>query len=189
MDFDFLKPKSRKRAAGKLYDSVVGAARRDIFYLEGGIADDLDGRFELIWMFASLLLAELADRGAAGAMPAQDFVDRLFKGVDQALRDIGVGDMQIARRARKRAGDFSGRVKAYQAALAQGDRGMLAEALARNLLAHRADRARLAKAYADYCFRCRGALSAHPLPALAGEAEIAWPAFSPPGPDPRLDPG
>ncbi len=189
MDFDFLKPRERKRAAESLYNSVVSAARREVFYLEGGIRDDLDGRLELIWMFASLLLGELGARGDEGTLPSQDFVDRLFKGVDQALRDVGVGDMQIARRARKRAEDFSGRVKAYRAALAHKDHEELADALGRNLLARLVpgqgpDRDRLIKSYSEYCFRCRDALAAHALAAIRGDGIIIWPEFVAPAPNP-----
>jgi cytochrome b pre-mRNA-processing protein 3 len=59
----------------------------------------------------------------------------LFRSFDQALRDVGVGDLSVGKRIRKMAEAFYGRAGAYREALDKGDDAALEEALRRNLLA------------------------------------------------------
>lgn len=177
MDFNFLKPRARKAAADALFDSVVGAARQESFYAAGTVADDLDGRLELVWLFAAIAATDLARRGAVAETHLQDFIDRLFTGVDQALRDVGVGDMQIAKKVRKRAEAFAGRLRTYRDALNAGDEAALTAALARNLLARSRDGAALAPHFARYAGLCLAALATTPdAEALAGRR--LFPAFT-----------
>ncbi len=57
----------------------------------------------------------------------------MFSDMDVTLREMGVGDLGVARRVRAMWEGLHGRAAAYQAALAASDETALAAALARNV--------------------------------------------------------
>jgi cytochrome b pre-mRNA-processing protein 3 len=96
------------------------------------VPDTLEGRFELMTVFATLALVRLRADPGAGAL-AQHFTDVLFRNVDSGLREAGVGDLTVPKKMRKLAGAFYGRLDAYAGPLAAKDAPALAEAVSRNI--------------------------------------------------------
>ena len=125
-----------RRAARNLIDQIhgeiVAAARDPALYTVCAVPDDLDGRFEMTTLHADLTLRRLAELGATDL--AQDLVDRVFEAFDDALREMAVSDVGVAKRMTKMAGAYFGRAKAYATALDAKDASALAQALARNAL-------------------------------------------------------
>lgn len=142
----FRKSAGRKKHAESLLAALMQRARGPEFFGPLGVADTIDGRFDLVTLHAWLVLKRLEAQGARDL--AQDVTDRLFIGFDEALRDLGVGDLGIGPRMKKFADAFYGRLQAYGAATSQGE---LADAILRNVYrgdpAH-ADRAAKLAAYA-----------------------------------------
>jgi cytochrome b pre-mRNA-processing protein 3 len=118
--------------AGPVYAAIVAAARRPVLYEDFGVADTIDGRFDMIVLHAFLLLDRLKSGDAATQAFAQQLTDRIFLEMEHNLREMGVGDLSVGKRVRKLAEMFYGRVGAYQAALMAGE-AELAEALRRNI--------------------------------------------------------
>lgn len=125
---------SVREKADKLLEAVQVAARRPEFFGVGRVGDTLDGRFELMTLFASLALIRLRDDPSAGPL-AQSFTDTFFSSLDAGLREFGVGDLTVPKRMRVLAGSFYGRLDAYAGAIAAGDKAALTAALARNIVA------------------------------------------------------
>jgi cytochrome b pre-mRNA-processing protein 3 len=136
------KSAARKQQARHLYDALVSRAREPVFFAGFGVADSLDGRFDVLVFHAWLALKELK-----GAPAAQDLTDMIFTGFDEAMREQGAGDMGIGHKLKKMANAFYGRISAYDAAR---DETELAQALAKNLWrgAETDNRARALAAYA-----------------------------------------
>jgi cytochrome b pre-mRNA-processing protein 3 len=111
-----------------LYDAVVARARAPVFFRDFGVADSIDGRFDMVALHGWLALAQL--KAAGDREGAQGLTDAIFTGFDEALREQGAGDMGLSRKIKAMADAFFGRLKAYDEA---GDDDALAEALARNL--------------------------------------------------------
>jgi cytochrome b pre-mRNA-processing protein 3 len=129
----FFRPKPHKEAARRLYEAVVRRAREQVFYTQLGVADTLEGRFDMVALHAFLILHRLkSDHGSTNQL-AQAFFDLMFADMDQNLRELGVGDMSIGRRIRKMAERFYGRVAAYESGLQTSDNTALQDALDRNL--------------------------------------------------------
>jgi len=126
-----------ERTGFVLYGEAVRAAREPAWFTELGVLDTLDGRFDLVGLFAALMIHRLgalpAPDTGLGAALAQAVFDAMFADMDFNLRELGVGDMGIARRVRDMWEAFHGRALAYQAPMAQGDAEGLAAALARNV--------------------------------------------------------
>jgi cytochrome b pre-mRNA-processing protein 3 len=133
---------ARKQQAGRLYDGLVRRAREPVFFTRFGVADSLDGRFDMLAFHAWLVLTELK-----GASVAQDLTNLIFTGFDEAMREQGAGDMGIGHKLKAMANAFYGRMTAYDTAK---DEQELAAALARNLWRGAAtdDRARALAVYA-----------------------------------------
>jgi cytochrome b pre-mRNA-processing protein 3 len=119
-------------AAERAYRRVVAHARQPVFFIECGVPDTLDGRFELICMHAFLYLHRLRSEGKPGSAAGQLFFDAMFADFDRSLRELGTGDLSVGREIRQMAEAFYGRVRAYQRGLESGDR-VLRAALERNL--------------------------------------------------------
>ena len=117
----------------QIHGEIVAAARAPALYQQAGVADTIEGRFEMVVLHAALLVRRLLALGPQGAEMAQELVDRVFRGFEDALREMAIGDAGVARRIKTMAGDFAGRSRAYAAALDSGDEAGLAAALARNV--------------------------------------------------------
>ena len=126
---------SNRQMIGRLNDNIVAAVRQPAFFLEGGVADTFNGRFELLVLHAALAVRRLRALPDPGAAVAQDLVDTVFRNLDPALRELGVGDMAVPKRMKRLAEGFVGRSVAYEAALDQAGDRMLADTLSRNVFA------------------------------------------------------
>jgi len=142
---------ARKQQAHHLYDGLVRRAREPVFFARFGVADSLDGRFDLLAFHAWLALKELK-----GAPAAQSLTDLIFTGFDEAMREQGAGDMGIGHKLKAMANAFYGRMAAYDAAK---DEEELAAALAKNLWRGAAAVDARARALAAYAGQARQSLS------------------------------
>ena len=137
--------KGYRLKAAKLYAAVVERAREPVFFAIFGVKDTLDGRFDLIVLHVWLVL----DRLKGGPL-SQAFVDRVFVGFDEALRELGAGDIGIGKRVKKFADAFYGRMQAYGEATNEAS---MEAALIRNL--YRGEPGAGANALARYVLRAR----------------------------------
>lgn len=116
-----------------LYGAIVASARQPVFYAQWDVLDTPLGRFEMLSTHVFLFLERARGGSEALRQLAQDVTDEFFKDVDHSLRELGIGDMGVPKRMKKLARMFYGRAESYRAALAAGDDGALAAALARNI--------------------------------------------------------
>ena len=79
----------------QLYGSSVAQARRPAFYRDGCVADSFSGRFELVALHVALVLRRLIAEGDAGKELGRAVVERMFAGLDDDMREIGVGDIPV----------------------------------------------------------------------------------------------
>jgi len=111
----------------------MAAARAPLFYRTLGMADTLDGRFDMLCLYVFLLIRRLRREPEPGPTLAQAVFDAMFSDMDVNLREMGVGDLSVGRRVRAMWEALHGRSMAYEAAMQSGDRSTLEVALARNL--------------------------------------------------------
>ena len=125
--------KRHERAGHALYSAAVAAARDPWYYQALGVPDTLDGRFDLVALFAFLLIHRLRDASDPGPALAQAVFDAMFSDMDNNLREIGVSDLSVGKRVRAMWEAFHGRAKVYALAIQATDRAALEAALARNV--------------------------------------------------------
>jgi cytochrome b pre-mRNA-processing protein 3 len=166
----------------QIHGEIVAAARAPELFQEFAVRDDLDGRFEMLTLHAGLVLRRLRELGSSGEAIAQDLFDCLFRQVDDALREMAISDVGVAKRIKAMAEAFYGRSKAYHDALSAHDREALAAALARNVYREPGtSRAHPANALASRAIAFADALEQVPIEAFAeGHFKFPNPAGGPP---------
>lgn len=142
---------ARADAVHALYLALVTQARQPALYSGLRVPDTRDGRLELIYLHAILLMRRLRAEGATGQELAQDLFDLLFRDVDRHLREWGVGDLSVGKHVKKLAQSFYGRAAALDGPLTEADRPAIAAILERNVFGELAEAAvPAAAALADY---------------------------------------
>lgn len=154
-----------KDVAERFYRDVVRQARRPEFFMDCGVPDTVQGRFEMIALHAFLVLHRLKRDRVSGAALAQGLFDTMFMDMDRNLREMGTGDLGVGRRVKAMAQSFYGRIAAYEAGL-DGDDEALSEALKRNLYGTMNGKYDCPAAMAAYMRREALALDAMPLDRL-----------------------
>lgn len=162
---------SEKRIAERLYAAAVEHARQPGFYTDLGVADTFDGRFDLV-VLHGWLLADALRREGFGDLE-QRLIQTMFLGFEDTLRDQGIGDAGVSRRAKAMTSALFGRMKAYEAA---GSETELVEALMRNLYRDVSGRQDCARRIAHYIAESRAALSGvdliETMPVFASLAKV-----------------
>ena len=173
MIFEKLFRRGTSRIAGeRLYEAAIGQARQPAFYTDLGAPDTVEGRFELYTVHVVLLLNRLRAQGGVAAETAQSLFDAYVQALDDALREMGVGDLSVGKKMRKLGEAFYGRAKAYQAALESGDQAALAALIGRTVYEGHDDAA--ADRLADYVQRSAALLATFSLDDVLA-TKLVWP--------------
>ncbi len=160
--------RERRASALAAYARIVERARDPAFYVVWGVPDTLDGRFEVLALHAFLVLNRLKREGGDAATFAQELFDFMFADFDNALREMGAGDLGVGRRVQAMARGFYGRIAAYERGL--GDETEMVAALRRNLFGTAAPSDTQLAAFSAYARRQVAALTAQPATALLAGA-------------------
>jgi cytochrome b pre-mRNA-processing protein 3 len=115
-----------------LYERAVAHARQPALYRTFGVADTIDGRFEMVVFHVCPLLDRLRDDDGATLPAGQQLFDTFVKDMEGNLRTIGVGDLSVPKKMKKLGEAFYGRLDAYRRSV--DDEAELALAVARNVL-------------------------------------------------------
>lgn len=160
------RPRPAQAAAGELYAAAAGQARQPGFYTALKVPDTREGRFELYTWHVILLVERLKGQGEAAAETSQAVFDAYLRGLDDAFRELGVGDLSVGKRMKKLGEAFYGRLRGYEQAATTPE----LEALIGRTLPD-AD----AGGLAAYLRGARDHLAAQPLDELLA-GHVTWPA-------------
>jgi cytochrome b pre-mRNA-processing protein 3 len=169
------RPREAAFAGRRLYHAAVEQARQPALYTSAGVPDTHEGRFELYTLHVVLVLHRLKGEGPRAAETAQGLFDAYAKSLDDALREMGVGDLSVGKKMRRLGEAFYGRVKHYDEAFAAlPDRSALEALIGRTVYAEAAgaDPGPLAA----YAVEAVEALRAQPLGEVL-DAVLAWPPY------------
>ncbi len=163
-------------AATALYEKIVAQARQPRFYARMGVPDTLDGRFDMIVLHAFLVFYRLKDEGPAAREVSQKVFNAMFEDFDHSLREMGVGDISVAKRVKKMAAAFYGRAHAYGEAVDAKDAERLRDAIDRNFFPEGAGNGDVAGLLADYVLKQSDILAGQPAPRFVeGQVQFSAP--------------
>ena len=167
------RPRPAKLAGAELYVKAAVQARRPALYTAMRAPDTREGRFELYTLHVILLIERLRGEGESAAETSQATFDAYLRGLDDAFRELGVGDMAVGKKMKKLGQAFYGRLRSYDQAVGALPCRAELEALVGRTVGEEAD----ARALADYLLTARDHLAAQPLDQLL-TGDVAWPALS-----------
>jgi cytochrome b pre-mRNA-processing protein 3 len=160
-----------------VYAGIVALARQPWLYSRAGVPDTVSGRFDMIVLHLALVMERLRDGGPAMQAFSQALLETMFADMDRNLREMGVGDLSVAKRMHTMAGVYYGRALAYREAFAGTDPPVaVAQVLARNLFPVGTPPSADVRLVADHAMALRTALAALPVAALS---EGALPDLAP----------
>ena len=130
------RPKADPREALRpLWHRTVEIAREPEWYVECGVDDTLEGRFDMITAALALVLLRMENDRTLAAQTG--LLTELFvEDMDGQLRQSGVGDLMVGKKIGRLMETLGGRIGAYRDALGQhGDarKTTLASAARRNV--------------------------------------------------------
>ena len=138
MIFRLFRRDPQAASIAALYGAIVAQARNPGFYLEYGVADTPEGRFEMIVLHLALVCRRLGraqgPEQAVARGVSQAVFDMFCRDMDHSLREMGVSDLGVPKKMQKLGEAFYGRLDAYDRALAAAGDDDLAAALRRNVL-------------------------------------------------------
>ncbi len=114
-----------------LYSAVVAHARQPHWYVAGGVADTIDGRFDMVSAVLALVLVRMENLGGEAAAASSILTEAFVEDMDGQLREMGIGDVIVGKHIGKMMSALGGRLGAYRASLSGA--GGFADALMRNL--------------------------------------------------------
>lgn len=133
------KPDPRE-ALRPLWRRVVELARAPEWYRDCGVADTIEGRFDMVTAVLSLVISAM--ERSRDLLPATGLLTEFFvEDMDGQLRQSGVGDLMVGKHMGKLMSTLGGRIGAFGAALSQPDDIALEQAARRNITMADASRA------------------------------------------------
>ena len=114
--------------AHNAYVILVTQARKSFFYQDYGVADTIDGRFDVIVLHLFLLTKRLKNDEPYFLRAVWEV---FFSDMDRSLREMGASDTGIGKRIKKMVQAFYGRIDSYEKTVL--DEAAFKESLIRNL--------------------------------------------------------
>ena len=114
-----------------LYDAIIAEARLPHWYVEGQVADSIDGRFDMINVVLALVLIRMEALGGEAEMPSSLLAETFVTDMDGQLRELGIGDIGVGKHIGRMMGALGGRLGAYREGFGAG--GDPRDALVRNV--------------------------------------------------------
>ncbi len=133
MIFKLFRRNANEALIARIHGEIMAQARNPVLFLDYGVADTPEGRFEMVALHVLLAVRRLQQLPAPGPDIAQDITDEMFRHFDIAFREMGVADTTVPKRMKKYASAWMGRARAYGLALDTRDVSSLSVALARNV--------------------------------------------------------
>lgn len=164
------RPRAERLQGQALYAAVVAQARRPEFFSSGRVADTVEARFELYTLHVSLLVLRLQGAGEEAEATSQALFDAYLQGLDDALRELGVGDLSMAKKMRKLGSQAYERLRLYREALGVEAPGDAMTSALRQCFGRDAPIALLS----PYAAACRTRLKEQPLKTLLADGPD-WP--------------
>ncbi|GGZ41011.1 ubiquinol-cytochrome C chaperone family protein [Asticcacaulis endophyticus] len=183
--FANFKPRPAVVVGQILYGQCVSQSRQVPFYVEYGVKDEISARFELLCLHVILALQTLKlpvsdPHHEQAKETAQALFDSLLRGLDDTMREQGVGDLSVAKKMKALGKVVYARIKGWDDLLESGaSLEHMTDYILRTVYADDeavAGTAPAAKAedLAEYVDRARKTLSLSDL--LHGKS--VWPALS-----------
>jgi cytochrome b pre-mRNA-processing protein 3 len=101
-----------------LFKAAVAEARRKHWYREGGVEDNVDGRFAMLATVLALITVRLEEGGAEARAHSGWLAERFVEAMDAEHRQMGVSDPAIGKTVRRLVSALGNRTDIWREAVA-----------------------------------------------------------------------
>ena len=129
----FFKKKKYETISNDIYQKIVKFSRNKIFYTKYKVPDTIDGRFDMLVLITIIIVYRLSKIQNEGIELSQKVFDIIFKDLDFSLRELGAGDVTVAKNMKKLISSYMGRQKIYVKAFKNNDEKILTVAFKNNI--------------------------------------------------------
>ena len=123
-----------------LWHRVVEEARDPDWYRMCGVADSLEGRYDMVTLVLALVMLRLDDAGEDGSTASARLTELFAEDMEGQLREAGIGDPTVGKKLAAVMASMNGRIGAYRDGL-RSDPKVLVEAVRRNVTMAQPDEA------------------------------------------------
>lgn len=97
-----------------LYTTLIAEARRPAWYLEGQVADTLDGRFAVLATVVALAILRLEEGDEEAVRGSVALTESFIADMDAQMREEGFGDPSVGKQVRSMVGALASRVDRWR---------------------------------------------------------------------------
>lgn len=110
----FNRWRSPRNDAQPLYAALVAEARRPAWYVEGAVADTMDGRFAVLATLVALAILRLEDGSEGAVRGSVALTESFIADMDAQMREEGFGDPSVGKQVRSMVGALASRVDRWR---------------------------------------------------------------------------
>jgi cytochrome b pre-mRNA-processing protein 3 len=97
-----------------LYTALIAEARRPAWYVEGQVADSLDGRFAVLASVVAQAIQRLEDGDEESVRGSVALTESFISDMDAQMREEGFGDPSVGKQVRSMVGALASRVDRWR---------------------------------------------------------------------------
>ena len=129
--------KKKNHLAEKIYQNIVKISRSKFFYLDYGLDDSFETRFDLIIFHAFMIFYFYKFKQIDKSLIAQNLFDFMFNDFENNLREMGFGDIAVNKKMKIFIRAFYGRLSQYSKgvdlAINQNDKTLIEKTIINNI--------------------------------------------------------
>ena len=122
----------------KIYQNIVKISRSKFFYIDYGLDDTFETRFDLIILHAFMIFYFYRTKKIKKSAFSQNLFDYMFNDFENNLREMGFGDIAVNKKMKVFVKAFYGRIAEYSKSLDliknQNDKSLLEQTVLNNIL-------------------------------------------------------
>ena len=149
--------KSKDNHVEKIYQNIVKISRSKFFYIDYGLDDSFETRFDLVIFHSFMIFYYYKSKKIKNSNIAQDLFDYMFNDFENNLREMGFGDIAVNKKMKVFVKAFYGRLYEYSKSLDleenSGDKTLLEQTILNNIYKGNKIYAKFISTFAEYMVR------------------------------------
>ncbi len=121
----------------KIYQNIVKISRSKFFYLDYGLDDSFETRFDLVIFHSFMIFYYYKIKKIKNSNISQGLFDHMFNDFENNLREMGFGDIAVNKKMKVLIRAFYGRLYEYSKSLDKedrsGDKSLLEQTILNNI--------------------------------------------------------
>ena len=138
----------------KIYQNIIKISRSKFFYLECGLDDSFETRFDLVIFHSFMIFYFYKNKKIINSDIAQGLFDYMFGDFENNLREMGFGDIAVNKKMKVFIRAFYGRLSEYNKSLDQleniGDKTLLEQTILNNIYKGKKSNRRQISKFVEY---------------------------------------